>query len=410
MEVWLCGVPGAASSVALGRVKRRTRLKKRPLYADVALRHQGRALARDDRPMISIKKYLDQKSVTPNPQVDALPDGLLTEIVGAYRSTLETMGKASLEACPAVGGELVHNLGLVDDSIAGHVSSKTIKEAVQAVSQHLLEWARNTAGHYQKKTDEVKQILTVMARTTESAVQRDERCASRFADVTRSLTRIASLDDLTEIRASIEASAAELKTSIDQMTAESRAATDSLLAELSVHQTRLAEVNQIALTDSLTGLRNRLWMENYIAEHIEEGKVFCVLLVDIDKFKSVNDTHGHLAGDELLQQFSTELKMAFRSDDAVSRWGGDEFLLLVDCDAHEARRQIERLRRWAYGEYKVNGRSGLVKLTIEASVGLAEYRPMETIKSLLERADADMYQQKEISHAMRLQAACSYAA
>jgi diguanylate cyclase (GGDEF)-like protein len=144
----------------------------------------------------------------------------------------------------------------------------------------------------------------------------------------------------------------------------------------------------------LTGLRNRLSVEGQIERRIESGMPFCAAIVDIDRFKRVNDQHGHVAGDELLRQFATELKSACRSKDIVGRWGGDEFIILQDCGLPEAKAQTDRLRKWVCGSYTVQGLSGAVKLKVDASIGLAEHLPQETQKGLLARADAEMYRHK----------------
>jgi diguanylate cyclase (GGDEF)-like protein len=108
----------------------------------------------------------------------------------------------------------------------------------------------------------------------------------------------------------------------------------------------------------------------------------------------VNDDHGHVTGDDLLKQFSTELRSACRSTDVIGRWGGDEFILLFDCGLAEAEAQVVRLRKWICGSYTVRGKAGEVKLRVDASIGLAERAAGEAMKELLSRADAAMYEEK----------------
>ena len=212
--------------------------------------------------------------------------------------------------------------------------------------------------------------------------------------MTTRLRKIANLEDLTEIRASIESSAAELRISIDRMTAEGKQAIDQLRAEVKTFQAKLDEAERVASSDSLTGLRNRLAVEGQIERRIAAGERFCIAMVDIDRFKKVNDEHGHLAGDDLLRQFATELKSACRSKDVVGRWGGDEFIILLDCELAEAQAQTERLEKWICGSYTAGSGPGAVKLEIGASIGLAEHAAKETQKELLARADAEMYRNK----------------
>ena len=124
-------------------------------------------------------------------------------------------------------------------------------------------------------------------------------------------------------------------------------------------------------------------------------------MIDIDGFKKVNDEHGHLTGDDLLKQFGRELRSSCRSSDIIGRWGGDEFILLYNCDLQEAEAQIERVRKWICGNYEVEGKSGTIKLCVNASIGLAERVAGEKMKKLVARADAAMYEQKAASKSAR---------
>jgi diguanylate cyclase (GGDEF)-like protein len=127
------------------------------------------------------------------------------------------------------------------------------------------------------------------------------------------------------------------------------------------------------------------------------GVPLSVAILDIDDFKKVNDNHGHLAGDELIKQLAAEIKFACRPTDVIGRWGGDEFIILMDCAMTDAQAQIDRLRDWVCGSYKVNGKSGPGSLQINASIGVAEHAPPETMNQLLARADAAMYEFKAVS-------------
>jgi diguanylate cyclase (GGDEF)-like protein len=356
--------------------------------------------------MISLKKYWDSAQTAPEetdtPSGDRTPQAssekdrgaLLPVAIAAYQSALREMGACSMEACPALGQGLMKSLAKLDEKLSSDTGRAALEATEKNVRERLQDWGRSTATHYRLKTAEVKDLLIVMARTAESVGERDQRCAGQISEVTTRLKKIASLDDLTEIRASIEKSAAELKTSVDRMATEGKQAIAALKAEVSVYQTKLEEAEELASKDALTGMRNRSWVENEIERRIRAGGPLSVAIVDIDDFKRVNDVHGHLVGDELLRQFAGELKSACRSTDVNGRWGGDEFILVLGSRLHEAESQIERLRDWVCGSYPVQSRSGPMKLKLEASIGLAEHRPGERMNDLLARADAAMYERK----------------
>jgi len=357
--------------------------------------------------MISLKKYLDSTSsqsdtstpTPPRPVMKVHPEGkaLFPVALSAYKSALTEVGDCCLRACPALGSALKDDLRMLDETLTDTLTKGALEAAESNVRERLQDWGKRTALHDQQKTGEVKEILLMMAKTAESVGERDQRCAQQINNVTTSLNKIANLDDLSQIRASIQKNALELKTSIDRMTAEGKAALDGLRKEVSTYQAKLEEAEQIASADSLTGLRSRPFVEAHIERHIAAGSAFCVAILDINRFKAVNDEHGHLAGDELLQQFARELKSACRTTDIIGRWGGDEFIILMECGLEEAQAQSERLTKWICGNYTLQEDTNPIKLVVAASIGLAEHLANETSKELFARADVLMYKNKAAS-------------
>jgi diguanylate cyclase (GGDEF)-like protein len=349
--------------------------------------------------MISLKKYLDltqdARSVLGPVEIDDAD--ILSSALAAYAAALTAMGACSLEACPGVGKGLKQRLEDLAGKLSGEMSSAELTATGTDAREQLQEWGRHAAWHYMQKTGEVKELLIAMARTAESVGVKDQRCASQIQEVTSRLNEIATLDDVTKMRVSIRTSAAELKSSVDRMTAESQSVVEQLRKQVSHYRTRLEEAEEIASRDALTGVRSRLNVESQIEVRIVADRQFCVAILDINGFKQVNDEFGHVTGDELLKQFATELQSVCRSTDVIGRWGGDEFILLLDCGLADAIQQRERLRDWVCGHYTVQGESGTTKLNLNISIGLAEHRQGESMKELLARADAAMYAEKGVS-------------
>ena len=344
--------------------------------------------------MISLKKYLDSAQSGTGDHGKEDGQGTVQAVVDAYRSALIEMGNCSVDACPGLGPDLKRSLASLVEGLFADMSPELVASTQDRARERMQDWGRRTARHYQQKAAEVKELLLVMARTAESVGDRDLRCAQQMDEVTMRLKSIANLEDVTQIRASIERSASELKTSIDRMTAEGKAVVQQLQGQVSAYQSRLDEAEYIASCDPLTGLGSRLWVEGQLQQRINAAQAFCAVMIDIDEFKRVNDDHGHLVGDELLKQFAGELRSACRSGDMIGRWGGDEFLVLLDGGIEEAQAHAERLRAWVCGNYTVPGRHGTQKIRVEASFGLAEHTVGETLKELLDHADAQMYLDK----------------
>jgi diguanylate cyclase (GGDEF)-like protein len=324
--------------------------------------------------MISLKKYLDLHPAGQFAEVEPDEHEFLIAVINAYGSALLEMGTCSLDACPGLGDDLKRNLGELRAGLSSDMGCETLAATDTCVRERLRVWGRDTAKHYQQKACEVKELLLVMASTAESVSARDQRCAGQMTEVTQRLKAIASLDDLTEIRASVEKSAAELKTSIDRMTAEGKEALEHLREQVASYQSKLEEAEEVASRDALTGLSSRLYVEGQIEKRIETGSAFCVALIDIDGFKKVNDRYGHLTGDELLKQFGAELRSCGRATEVIGRWGGDEFILLYDCGLAEAEGQTERLRKWICGNYEVEGKIGRIEVACGCINGIGGAR------------------------------------
>jgi two-component system cell cycle response regulator len=156
----------------------------------------------------------------------------------------------------------------------------------------------------------------------------------------------------------------------------------------------------MALTDPLTGLYNRRYMEVHllklIQKNAESKKHLCVLLLDIDHFKKINDTYGHGVGDEVLKTIAFRLKDNLRSFDLVARLGGEEFVaILPDTNEDMAQFISERLRR-SIAERPVKCSAPDGEITVTTSIGGAFIEPGEhTVQAVLDRADKALYVAKE---------------
>jgi diguanylate cyclase len=166
------------------------------------------------------------------------------------------------------------------------------------------------------------------------------------------------------------------------------------VTELAVYEHRLLEMN---MRDGLTGVYNRRFLEKRLTEeferHVRYSRKFSVIMLDIDFFKKVNDTHGHQCGDFILKGVSAKIASLIRKTDFLARYGGEEFCcLLPETDLASAKVLAERFRKsiaemiHLYQEKEV---------TVTISLGVSELNTQyPTPSSLLERADEALYQAK----------------
>jgi two-component system cell cycle response regulator len=157
---------------------------------------------------------------------------------------------------------------------------------------------------------------------------------------------------------------------------------------------------EMAITDQLTGLHNRRYMsrhlDNLLAQASKSGKALAFLIMDIDFFKSVNDTHGHDIGDEVLREFARRISANVRGIDLACRYGGEEFVVVMpDTDVAYAYAVAERLRK-SIETTPIEISRAPGKLSITISIGIAESEnDNDSAEDLLYRADQALYRAKK---------------
>ncbi|MBD3653072.1 sensor domain-containing diguanylate cyclase [Kangiella sp.] len=181
---------------------------------------------------------------------------------------------------------------------------------------------------------------------------------------------------------------------LDQILAEKKKSEQALIELKEVNQ----KLEELAATDSLTGVANRREFmsrsEEEMSRAYRNGTELCMMVVDFDHFKEVNDEYGHQAGDKVLKNFVKLTSEIMRPSDLLARIGGEEFaLLLPETSLSSAAKVAERLRQYIEENPIAIGKKN-IKLTI--SIGLAQYQPkVDTVKKWLHRADELLYQAKD---------------
>lgn len=173
---------------------------------------------------------------------------------------------------------------------------------------------------------------------------------------------------------------------------------DQLKKSLETQSNLVKQLEKSVNTDTLTGFPNRRYMISLIDKQFararREGVIFSILIVDLDRFKRINDTFGHFIGDEVIQTTAKIAKKSLRARDTLGRFGGEEFIVLLpETDSQEASEVAERLRRYVAAT-SLSVEKKILKVTV--SVGVAYYTVVDTtINDILIRADRSLYEAKE---------------
>jgi len=253
--------------------------------------------------------------------------------------------------------------------------------------------------------------LTEVLDQSEAAKELVVEAAAELSAINNELKQeLAEKDPLPHVETALEKSEAvgeKVQEAAERLASVNRALQDAVTDRHELEE-QLAEATEqgvvdrhAALHDILTGLPNRTLfndrLEHGIAQAKRHGWPLAVMFVDLDEFKTINDTHGHDAGDSVLQTIAARLKASTRSDDTISRVGGDEFLYLLmevqdeNAIASIAKKIIETIQ----APFEVSVKRKRLRLTVRASVGIAVYpKSGSTAETLIKSADMAMYDAK----------------
>lgn len=254
-------------------------------------------------------------------------------------------------------------------------------------NEKIKETVKDAAGELTSVNEALKQ--------EEVPVEVIEQALTKNEDVEHKITKAAV--DLKRVNTKLS------KELADRLAIESElAAAKTELAEVHVDllesRTKEEEAQKIALQDALTGLPNRVLFEQGLDHGLIQAKRhgwrLAVLFIDIDKFKSINDSYGHDAGDQVLVMVANRLKTFIRGEDRISRWGGDEFVCLLLEVKQEADMTClaEKMTDRIAEPFEFNGNV----FSIKVSIGIAIYPTNgETANILFKNADTAMYKAKK---------------
>src|ERR1700756_2692759 len=238
---------------------------------------------------------------------------------------------------------------------------------------------------------EVDQIVAMI----EAAIGATAQYQSELEDSSRKLALPIDRDTLRVIVESLVFSTKEVEQENNTLSA-SLGLSRKQIANL---QEDLVSIRAESLSDPLTLLSNRKHfdqsLDGILAKSRENGELFCLIMADVDHFKSFNDTHGHQVGDHVLRLIAGEMQQAVKGHDVVARYGGEEFAIILPATGLTvAAGTAERIRQTTMSKELRRRKTGESLGRVTVSLGVAEYRRHESAQDLVERADNCLYAAK----------------
>jgi diguanylate cyclase (GGDEF)-like protein len=310
--------------------------------------------------------------------------------LGCYLASILDIAETVASLCGEIGASCHDQLIRLRGRVAYHANLQTLDESRNALHSELIDFSEKARQYNNVLAEDVAKALALLAQSESAVAVRNEEYIQRLARFVEQMEQVAQSGD----RALAAGQAVELRGLVESMEQDGRDANAHLKAKLVEFQDKLREVEFLASIDPLTGVANRREFNRQLTARVSANREFCVLLFDLNTFQRVNYDHGHLCGDEILKQLGNRLSAHVRPRDFVCRWGGDEFVVILECPLQNAEVRAGEIAHLLSGPYNVVLEGREITVNIGVSFGVSERLPGETAEQVFQRADQGMYRHK----------------
>jgi diguanylate cyclase len=283
------------------------------------------------------------------------------------------------------------------------VENRPASVLMQSFSDHklfILNYIAQEKDYIQQKEAELKNIIEMLRNGLSGMIGDTQDFNSRIYDQNVRMEALTQLDDIRKIKESLQTEVSAMKQIIQAKQNSDSKRIDSLSQEISILRTSLEQVMDASQLDAMTGAFNRMTFDSQVQWMIQRTQIVwspvSLMMCDLDNFKSINDTHGHLVGDRVLKCFVEECKSMFRTDDFIARYGGEEFaVLLPGITLKKAMKRAQAFCKNLSGkQFMIEPSNPNERLGFTVSIGVSELRKEDTADAFIGRADKALYKAK----------------
>lgn len=290
------------------------------------------------------------------------------------------------------------------DTLVGHFLGDEKPARLQNIfvdyKDIILAYIAREKGYLRDREAEFKNIIEVLTTGLTTLSQESQEFNTRMYERSVKLEQITYLDDIRKMKEELQHEVRQMQHHVqDKQTRDGQRLRD-LSQEVKLLQLDVAKAQQASLTDGLSGAANRLAFDMHLKKLIEHHTISptagVLLLLDIDNFKQINDTYGHLVGDRVIMALVQRCRTLIRQDDLLARYGGEEFAVLLH--GASLRQGVKRARTIcqavADGRYAVDEQHPQDIIAFTVSIGVSALQSHDTVASFIARADKALYAAK----------------
>jgi diguanylate cyclase len=296
--------------------------------------------------------------------------------------------------------EFKKQLESLQEKFQADEKTKTIAAQFDRQKGKILDHIQRQKTYIGERESEFREIIDLMTAAMGGLDNENRDFYSSIRSQGQRFEEIILLDDIKRIKSELVREVDNMRAMVREKENLDQKTLDALSSQVDVLKKELEKARHTANTDGLTGVYNRKALDDHLQRLIERNTVsitpFSLMMMDLDNFKTLNDTYGHTVGDRMLLAFTQKCRATVRSDDFLARYGGEEFVLILPGaslrNATKKARQV--CRTVAAAKYAADDSPRAEVVAVTVSIGVSTYRNGDTVKRLVDRADQCLYKAK----------------
>ena len=279
-------------------------------------------------------------------------------------------------------------------------NAKRVELHFEHQKNNILHFIESQHKYIADREKELRDIIDLLTKAMASLDVENRDFYQRVHDQSEKMEQITLLDDIKKIKSALQHEVSQMRDIVDQKKDQNRRQVQLLAGQVDSLRKELESTRAKSMTDGLTGVYNRQAFDEILLEQIERSRVmktdFGLLMLDLDDFKKINDTHGHLLGDRVLVTFCQKCRSSIRGDDILARYGGEEFAIILP--GANLKNTLKKARQIctaiSSARYAVCSNENDDYLSVTVSIGVTVFKQDDSPEKLVGRADKALYKAK----------------
>ncbi len=318
----------------------------------------------------------------------------------SIRALLQFIKDFSLDLKEISSDEFKEKISQLSDKFTGETKLKKIQSGFERDKKDIAAYISLQKNYLTDREGEFKDIIDILTKAMVNLDVENQEYNQKIIEQSGKIEQITFLNDIKKIKQALILEIEQMRQTVKKKQSNDHVKLEALSNQVQILNSQLKQAHTESATDSLTGIYNRKAFDGQIGELVEKNTVskspFSLLMMDIDNFKKINDTHGHQTGDRIILAIVNKCRQSIRGDDFLARYGGEEFtIILPGASLRNAVKKANQIcKSVASTRYRLDDDQHGQTLQVTISIGVSCLQKGDTMASVIQRADKALYAAK----------------